>query len=242
MGIPDVRVRWGILLTVLLIGWTVAPAQAQWMATPYLGVNFAGDVEKRKGGPGGSIGYFADLLGFEFDFQLFKHFFKDADVADLVPNGVDLDTDATSFMGNVVTPIRIPGATNVRPYGTAGIGVIRAVFDTSYDLADTDQNDLGFNVGGGSLFSLNERVGLRGEVRYMRRWSTKTSTKAVSSGTTASGERQSVSRSHSVISEWAATDIPVNNAHAGVFHQLEHVICDRARPGDPSAPPVGTSR
>jgi hypothetical protein len=103
MGIPDVRVRWGILLTVLLIGWTVAPAQAQWMATPYLGVNFAGDVEKRKGGPGGSIGYFADLLGFEFDFQLFKHFFKDADVADLVPNGVDLDTDANTWRNELAS-------------------------------------------------------------------------------------------------------------------------------------------
>jgi opacity protein-like surface antigen len=46
--------------------------------------------------------------------------------------------------------------------------VIRAVFDTSYDLADTDQNNLGFNVGGGILYSLNDRVGLRGDVRYMR--------------------------------------------------------------------------
>jgi opacity protein-like surface antigen len=164
----DVRLLRGILLTVLLVGWTAAPAQAQWMATPYLGVNFAGDVEKRKGGPGGSIGYFGNRLGFEFDFQLFKHFFKDADVADLVPSGVDLDTDARSFMGNVVTLIRTPGATNLRPYGTAGIGVIRAVFETSYDLADTDQNNVGFNVGGGILYSLNDRVSLRGDVRYMR--------------------------------------------------------------------------
>jgi opacity protein-like surface antigen len=149
-------------------GLSVAPAQAPWIATPYLGVNSAGDVETGKGGPGGSIGYVGDRLGFEVDFQLFKHFFKDADVADLVPSGVDLDTDARSFMGNVVTLIRIPGATNFRPYGAAGIGVIRAVFETSYDLADTDQNNLAFNVGGGILYSLNDRVSLRGDVRYMR--------------------------------------------------------------------------
>jgi hypothetical protein len=49
MGKRDVR--WSVLLTVLLVGWTVAPAQAQWTATPYLGVNFAGDVERRKGVP-----------------------------------------------------------------------------------------------------------------------------------------------------------------------------------------------
>jgi opacity protein-like surface antigen len=45
--------------------------------------------------------------------------------------------------------------------------VIRAVFETSYDLADTDQNNVGFNVGGGILYSLNARVSLRGDVRYM---------------------------------------------------------------------------
>lgn len=163
------RVRRGILLTVLFLAWTTAPAQAQWVATPYVGVNVSGDVETGKGGPGGSVGYFGGLLGFEFDFQLFKHFFKDADVASLLPDPrLDLDTDARSFMGNLVVPIRIQGATNLRPYGTAGIGVIRAVFDTSYDLADTDQNNLGFNVGGGVMYSLNDRVGLRGDLRYLR--------------------------------------------------------------------------
>ena len=71
-------------------------------------------------------------------------------------------------MGNVVVPIRIPGAANVRPYGTAGLGLIRAVFETAYDLADTDQNNLGFNVGGGVIYSLSGRVGLRGDLRYFR--------------------------------------------------------------------------
>lgn len=56
--------------------------------------------------------------------------------------------------------------TNWRPYGAAGLGVIRAVFDTPYDLVDTDQNNLGFNVGGGVMYSLNDRGGLRGDVRY----------------------------------------------------------------------------
>jgi opacity protein-like surface antigen len=56
----------------------------------------------------------------------------------------------------------------LHPYGTAGIGVIRAVFETSYELADTDQNNLGFNIGGGLMYSLNNRVGLRGDLRYFR--------------------------------------------------------------------------
>jgi opacity protein-like surface antigen len=162
------RARRSILLTPLLVTWITMPSQAQWVATPYLGLNLAGDVEKGKGGFGGSIGYIGERLGFEFDVQRYYHFFKDADVGSLVPPQIDLDTDARSFMGNVVAPIRVRGVAKVRPYGTAGLGVIRAVFETSYALADTDQNNFGFNVGGGAMYSLNDRVGIRGDLRYFR--------------------------------------------------------------------------
>jgi hypothetical protein len=173
------RSRSGILFTMLVVAWTAAPAQAQWVVTPYLGVNLAGDAEFRRGGPGGSVGYFGDLLGFEFDFERYNHFFKDKDVANLVPNNcgvgpggepcTDLNTDAMGFMGNVVAPIRFRGAKNWRPYATAGLGVIRAwVTDPSHQLTDTDQNNLAFNFGGGVTYSLNGRVGLRGDLRYFR--------------------------------------------------------------------------
>ena len=127
------RIRCGIVLTVLDVACTAAPAQAQWVATPYLGINLGGDAEFRRGGPGGSVGYFGGRLGFEFDLQRYHHFFKDKNV-DLVPNNcapgvgppcIDLNTDAWSFMGNVVAPFRSKGA-KWRPYGTAGFGVIHA--------------------------------------------------------------------------------------------------------------------
>jgi opacity protein-like surface antigen len=168
-----------ILFTLLVMAWTAAPAQAQWVVTPYLGMNFAGDAEFRRGGPGGSVSYFGGRLGFEFDFERYNHFFKDKDVAGLVANNcgvgpagepcTDLNTDAMSFMGNVVAPIRLKGAKNWRPYAAAGLGVIRAwVTDPSNQVVDTDQNDLAFNFGGGLMYSLNNRVGLRGDVRYFR--------------------------------------------------------------------------
>ena len=67
-GTLVMRVR-RFLLTALVVTWTAAPGYAQWVATPYLGMNVSGDVEQRKGGPGGSISYFGGLVGFEFDFQ-----------------------------------------------------------------------------------------------------------------------------------------------------------------------------
>jgi len=67
-------------------------------------------------------------------------------------------------MGNVVVPIRIRAASKWRPYAAAGLGVIRAWTN----LENRAQNNLGFNVGGGMKYSLNTRVGLRGDVRYFR--------------------------------------------------------------------------
>ena len=173
------QLRRGALLTIAVVAWTAAPAEAQWVVTPYLGINLAGDVEFRRGGPGVSVKYFGAWLGFEFDVERYNHFFKDSDVGKLVPSNCgiapagdpcnDLNTDAMSFMGNVVAPIRLKGATNWRPYATAGLGAIRAwVEDPSHQLADTDQNNLAFNFGGGVMYSPNQRVGLRLDLRYFR--------------------------------------------------------------------------
>jgi opacity protein-like surface antigen len=122
---------------------------------------------------------FRRALGFEFDFERYSHFFKDKDVANLVPNNcgtgpagepcTDLNADAAGFMANVVAPSRIKGAKNWRPYATAGLGVTPAwVTDPSNQVVDTNQNNLAFSFGGGVMYSLNNRVGLRGDVRYFR--------------------------------------------------------------------------
>lgn len=165
------RIRCGILVTVLAGAWTAAPAQAQsqWVVTPYLGINIAGDLEKRRGGLGASAGYLGDWLGFELDVERHFHFFKDSEIGNTGNvMAEDVNTRATSFMGNVVVPIRGKGAT-WRPYGAAGFGVIRALFDhTAPNQSDVHQNHLAFNVGGGVMRSLSSRLGLRGDLRYFR--------------------------------------------------------------------------
>jgi hypothetical protein len=173
------RLRSCVLLTVAVVAWTAAPAHAQWTIAPYLGVNVSGDVEQGKGGPGGSAGYLGGRLGFEFDVMRYQHFFKDSEVFPLDPAAppnctpaageaqgpcTDIDTDAMGFMGNVVLPIRMQGAPKWRPYGTAGLGVIRAWTNEK----DRHQNNLGFNGGGGVMYSLSKHVGLRGDLRYFR--------------------------------------------------------------------------
>ena len=129
------------------------------MATPYLAGNIAGDVESGKRRPGGSIAYLRDALGFELDVTRYQHVFKDSEVFPRDPAAppnctgqvrpcTDINTDAMGFMANVVVPVRVQGATKWRPYGSAGLGVIR----TWTNEEGRHQNDLGFNVGGGVMY------------------------------------------------------------------------------------------
>ena len=167
------RFRRCFLLAVAVIAWTAAPAHAQWLATPYVGGNVAGDVEHGKGGPGISAGFLGDRLGFEFDVERYQHFFKDSEVFPLDPTArncqpgvssacTDIDTDAIGFSGNVVLPIRIHAAAKWHPFGSAGLGVIRAWTNEE----DRSQNNVAFNAGGGVTYLLKTRVGLRGDLRY----------------------------------------------------------------------------
>ncbi len=166
------RTRRGIVLTVLAVAWTATPAHAQAVVTPYLHANF-GDVEFRRGGPGVSVGYLGRRLGFELDVDRHHHFFKDKELESVplpcIPGRVgaciDSNTDAWIVMGNVVAPIPTAQATNWRPYGTAGLGVIHPWIEDAGEY-DTNQTDVAFNVGGGVMYRLNDRLALRGDVRY----------------------------------------------------------------------------
>ena len=166
------RSRYCILLIVALLAGVAAPANAQLFITPHLDAKVAGDVETERGGAGLSLGYHLPAwrglgVGLEFDAAWHGHFFRDEDVASLVPAGVDLNTDALILMGNVVVPVSIPGAPIWRPYATVGLGAIHSVFSAPNDKQyDTYQDNLTFDAGVGIMHQLTELIGLRVEVLY----------------------------------------------------------------------------
>jgi opacity protein-like surface antigen len=164
------RSRHSCLLVVALVAAAAAPAHAQLVVSPHLDAKVAGDVETERGGIGLSVGYYLRGLyglGFEIDAAWHGHFFRDEDLVDLVPERVDLNTDALLLMGNLVLPVSIPRAPIWRPYATAGLGVTRALFDAQgADEYDTDQNDLTLNAGVGMMHQLTRLVGLRVDARY----------------------------------------------------------------------------
>jgi hypothetical protein len=157
---------------LLVLAIAAAPAHAQVVISPHLDAKVAGDVETERGGIGVSASYFVPCLrgiGFEVDAAWHGHFFRDEDVAQLVPAGVDLNTDALLVAANVVVPFAIPSAPIWRPYATAGLGVTHAIFDArNADDYDTTQNNFTLNAGAGIMHQLTRWVGLRVDARYFR--------------------------------------------------------------------------
>jgi hypothetical protein len=169
------RLGFGFLLLVVVTTCTAPPAEAQWIATPYFGVNLAGDAELRRGGVAGAVGFLGERLGVEFDLERHHHFFKDSNV-DIIPNNcgpaaglacIDLNTRAWRFMGNVVVPLRAKGTT-WRPYALAGAGVIRPWILGPGDQYDVSQSDPAFSIGAGVIRALNGRFSFRADMRYLR--------------------------------------------------------------------------
>jgi opacity protein-like surface antigen len=150
---------------LILVMFTAMPARADWLLTPYLGVNFGGDAEGQHITYGGSIGYMgAGIIGFEFDGSFAP------DMLD-VDDGVALDigeSNVTTFMGNLIVGAPIGGQAAVRPYVSGGVGLIRTSVTTVDEFFDVDENSFGFNVGAGVMGFVRENFGLRGDVRYFR--------------------------------------------------------------------------
>jgi opacity protein-like surface antigen len=166
------KLRATTLFALMLVA---TAAQAQVVATPYLDSNVAGDVEIGRGGIGASLGYYWRRLGLELDLERHPHFFKDEDVAGLVPaQGIDLDTNATLLFANAVAPYRLEGRAGIWcPYLLAGLGVIRADFESKAlrpgagQNASIKQDDVSFAIGAGVMHALTRYFGLRVDLRYL---------------------------------------------------------------------------
>jgi opacity protein-like surface antigen len=156
--------RIALMAAAALIGLatTAAPARADWLLTPYLGVSFGGDTSGQHITYGGSIGWMgAGVIGFEVDAAFAPDLFDEDDGLDLAIE----DSNATTLMGNLIVGAPL-GA--VRPYVSGGAGLIRASVSDAEDFFDIDDNSFGVNIGGGVMGFVRENFGLRGDVRYFR--------------------------------------------------------------------------
>lgn len=169
----------GTVAALAVVAAAPAPASADWTFSPFIGSTFNGslnDVDldestQNKLSWGGSLMWMGEgIAGFEVDFGYTpEFFFSDND------NEVDFigDGNVTTFMVNAVIGVPVGGdrGAGIRPYGTAGIGLVRQKVDDVIDAFDADRNSLGFNIGGGILGMFTDNVGIRGDLRWFRQFS-----------------------------------------------------------------------
>ena len=163
----------------LVLAGSAVPASADWLLTPYLGLTFGksadfGDVgdfednfEKRMTYGINAAWMGAGIIGFEADLGSTPNFFATTGGNSNFQFG---DSNVTTLMGNVVLAAPIGGTTGAgfRPYGSAGVGLLRSNVDGGRLFKDLSQNELGFNIGGGGHVFFADNIGLRADIRYFR--------------------------------------------------------------------------
>jgi opacity protein-like surface antigen len=154
---------------VMLLAIAPASAQAQTYLSPFVGYDIGGDAgtcpslftncSDKKTSLGVTLGgLIGGIFGFEEDFGYAPNFFGDS--ASFSNNSV------LTLMSNVVVGVPTPV---IRPYASAGIGLIRTnVGFNIANLTSVDDDLLGYDVGGGVMILLPHHIGVKGDFRYFR--------------------------------------------------------------------------
>jgi opacity protein-like surface antigen len=155
-----------LLIVAAATALVLAPtsARAEGYVSPWAGVQFGSSADNGRGAFGvqaGGMG--AGILGAELDFGYSPSFFGTTN--DFGHNTV------INLMGNVIVGIPIGGTSGagVRPYATAGVGLIRTQIDggTLFNVSSST-NNFGWDAGVGAMGFFNDHVGIRGDLRYFR--------------------------------------------------------------------------
>jgi len=156
-----VQWRMVVVLAVLFAVAGARRASAQGYITPTAGYNFGGDsgcisatnCDNKNWNFGLGLGALGSIFGFETEFTYESNF------AGSTPTQ---QTSVLTIMGDFLLA---PKITIVQPYGLFGIGLIRTAYTPTVGTAE-DDNNFGYNVGGGLIVYINKHFGLKGDVRY----------------------------------------------------------------------------
>ena len=174
--------KWLITTVLVLTASAAAPAKASadWLFTPFVGINWGGsanfgdvgdfeDEFEKRGNFGASLAYMgAGAVGFEVDFGWAPNFFENTTGSGDFGFG---DSNVTTLMANLVVGAPIGGQSGpgLRPYVSGGVGLIRSRIGDAGEFFDNPStNDFGLNVGGGITGFFTDNVGIRGDLRYFR--------------------------------------------------------------------------
>ena len=161
------RFRFKFMFTALaaltLLG-APARARAEGFISPLIGFNFGGDsacpaiqgCEDKRMNYGIALGATGSIFGFEEEFAYAKDFFG---TAPSLKNSSVLTVMSNFMLAPKIGP--------VRPYFATGVGLIKThVEANTTSILTTDNNNFGWDIGGGVHVTVAPHVGLRGDIRY----------------------------------------------------------------------------
>lgn len=135
-------------------------AQAQLHLSPFAGVNFGGDTTTTSGTAGVSVNFMVNkTFGLEAEIAHTPSFFEQ--------DGFLTQRSLTTLTGSIIAAVPI-GSDKLRPFLVAGIGVLRPNLAEAGDVLGLDGKTTALSVGGGLMGFVNEHVGFRGDLRYLR--------------------------------------------------------------------------
>jgi hypothetical protein len=138
----------GLVAAALVL--TPGSARADILATPFIGITFAGDTSGTPITFGGSGMFMARGYGLEIEAAFTPEIFEHGP-----------ETDLLTLSANYVAGADLRGR-GLKPYGVVGVGLIRTIVGDDHD------DQFGLNVGAGLVGLFNPVVGLRGDIRYFR--------------------------------------------------------------------------
>jgi opacity protein-like surface antigen len=157
---------------VAALALTPAPARAEGYISPWVATNagtgfnsnISNSFDNGRFGFGTQVGAMGKgIIGGELDLGWSPSFF--GSTTDFGSNSV------FDVMGNIIVGIPVGGThgAGLRPYATAGLGLIRTQIDGgTIATVSSSNNDFGWNAGAGLMGYFSDHVGLRGDVRYLR--------------------------------------------------------------------------
>lgn len=155
-----------ILTTAIAFVSAPTQARAEGYVSPWAGINWGSgnNVNNGRGAFGVNAGAMgAGIIGGEVAFGYSPSFFGTNN--DFGHNTV------IDLMGNLIVGVPVGGThgKGIRPFVTGGMGLVRTQIDGgTLSNVSSKNNMLGWNVGAGVMTYFNDRVGVRGDVRYTR--------------------------------------------------------------------------
>jgi opacity protein-like surface antigen len=153
--------RWVLVFVAILVcAGNAQRANAQEFISPFIGYNFSGDsgcrqitnCEDKHANYGVAFGALGSIVGFEAELAYTNDFLGALS---------NESTKVITFMGNFLLAPRIGP---IQLYGLGGIGLMRTSVETVGQ--NNDENQAGWDVGGGLIAYFSSHIGMRGDIRY----------------------------------------------------------------------------